>query len=150
MATTKDLAKEARAGITENIRDIWLAGLGLFSTVEEEGEKLFNNFIERGREFEEKGESFEKRAKKQFDSATNLITDRATKITDDVSHKVSDMMPSFIGEKFRETLGMFGISTRNEVNQLNEKVNRLTEMVGTLSDKISSTPKTTTSTATKV
>jgi poly(hydroxyalkanoate) granule-associated protein len=144
MDATKDLAKEGRASISENIRDLWLAGLGLFSTVEEEGEKLFDKFIERGREFEEKGESFEKRAKKQFDSVTNLITDRAAKITDEISHKANEMVPSFIGEKFQDALGMFGISTRSEVKELNEKVNKLTEMVGTLSDRIGKTPKATT------
>lgn len=149
MATTKNIAKEAQAGITENIRDLWLAGLGLFSTVEEEGEKLFNRFIEKGRDLEEKGESFEKKAKDQFNSFTSFVTERAGKMTDEVSNKVSEMMPPFVEEKFQSALEMFGLSTRSEVKKLNDKVNKLTEMVGTLSDKIGKTAKPATPGATK-
>lgn len=149
MATTKDISKEARPGITENMRDIWLAGLGLFSTVEEEGEKLFNRFIEKGRGLEEKGETFEKRAKDQFNSIANFITERADKMRDEVSNKVSEMMPSYVEEKFHSTLEMFGLSTRAEVKKLNDKVTKLSEMVGTLSDKIGKASKSAASTATK-
>jgi len=149
MATPKDFAREAQASITENVRDIWLAGLGLFSTVEEEGEKLFKQFIEKGRGLEEKGETFEKKAKDQLDSVTHFVTEKAGKITDEVSTRVTDMMPTFVEEKFHNALEVFGISTRSEVKELNEKVNKLTEMVGTLSDKIGKTAKPVAPTVTK-
>lgn len=149
MATTKDIAREAQASITENVRDIWLAGLGLFSTVEEEGEKLFKQFIEKGRDLEEKGETFEKKAKDQLNSITNFAAEKAGKISDEVSNRVNDMMPTFVEEKLHNALEVFGISTRSDVKELNEKVNRLTEMVGTLSNKIDKTSKPAAPTVTK-
>ena len=44
-----DTSKQFQEGITETGRDVWYAGLGVLSTVEEEGSKLFNKFVDKGR-----------------------------------------------------------------------------------------------------
>ena len=50
---TKEATQNVQEVITEKAREIWLAGLGVFSTVEEEGSKLFNKFLENGKELKE-------------------------------------------------------------------------------------------------
>lgn len=138
---TKTMTKSTREEISEKAREIWLAGLGLFATMEEEGEKLLNQFIDKGRGLEERGETFEKKARNQLDSVASFITEQGGKIKDEVSQRFSDLVPGFVEEKFNNALDMFGISTRKEVNKLSEKVNKLTETVSTLAQKLGETGK---------
>ena len=47
----QDLIERGR-GIAGMGHDVWLAGLGAFAAVEEEGSSMFNNLVERGRTVE--------------------------------------------------------------------------------------------------
>ncbi len=112
--------------VTDKAREIWLAGLGIFSTVEEEGAKLFNKFLEKGKELEAKGEALEKKAKDKVSSISTL---------DDVS--------KFVEEKVNLALETMGISSHAEVRQLSEKVDKLAANVEILAKKLDTTGKTT-------
>ncbi len=45
-------ARKVQTELTESARKVWLAGLGAFALAQEEGSKVFENLVERGREFE--------------------------------------------------------------------------------------------------
>ncbi|RMF59534.1 MAG: hypothetical protein D6748_06190 [Calditrichaeota bacterium] len=122
--------------ITDKARDIWLAGLGVFSTIEEEGERLFNQFLEKGKEMESKGETFEKKARERVEAVTSTISERSKKITEEVTAKVSALIPPMVEEKFQSALESFGVPTRNEVRALNEKVDKLSTSVEELTKKL--------------
>jgi poly(hydroxyalkanoate) granule-associated protein len=130
----------------QDSREIWLAGLGVFSTMEEEGEKLFKKFVEKGKEMEEfvekgkemeeKGETFEKRAKEKVGSMTSYVEEKTGKLTKDVA-----TLPGYVEEKLKTALNKFGASSHSQVKELNDKVDQLTEKVNELIKNIESKSK---------
>lgn len=131
MAGEKDKFKKIQGDISEKSREIWLAGLGVFSTVEEEGEKLFKKFVEKGKELEEKGETFEKRAKERMDSVSAFVGEKTEQLTKEVS-KLSETFPTYFEDKLKSALNKFGASSHSQVKELNDKVDQLTEKVNEL------------------
>lgn len=140
MAKEKDRFKQIQEEISDKSRDIWLAGLGVFSTVEEEGEKLFKKFVEKGKELEEKGEAFEKRAKKKMDSVTSFVGEKTGQLSKEVS-RISDTLPAYVEEKLKSALNKFGASSHSQVKELNDKVDKLTEKVNQLIKNLESKSK---------
>jgi poly(hydroxyalkanoate) granule-associated protein len=133
MAEEKDKLKKLQDEVSEKSREIWLAGLGVFSTMEEEGEKLFKKFVEKGKELEEKGESFEKRAKEKVGTVTSYMEEKTEKFTKDVA-----TLPGYVEEKLKSALNKFGASSQSQVKELNDKVDQLTEKVNELIKNIES------------
>ncbi len=118
--------------LSERGRDVWLAGLGALSRVEEEGEKLFKNLVERGEQFEARGRKQveasldavnkqQKRATDSMSAATKTFTDAAQSVERAVSNTLTD------------TLGRVGMPTRDEVEELSGKVSKLSEKLDALS-----------------
>lgn len=118
--------------LSERGRDIWLAGLGALSRVEEEGEKIFKNLVKRGEEFENRGRKQietamdriteqQRQASETFNTATKTFTDAAQSVERAVSNTLTD------------TLGRMGMPTRGEVEQLSGKVSKLSEKLDALS-----------------
>lgn len=114
--------------VIERSKDIWLAGLGAFATVEEEGSKLFNNLVEKGKEREDKG-------KKQLDKVYKEVEEGRKDIREEVSERVEKAMKT-LEEKFEGVLDRMGIPTSKEVHDLIEKVDKLSDRVATLSKKM--------------
>ncbi|RMF59536.1 MAG: hypothetical protein D6748_06200 [Calditrichaeota bacterium] len=141
MTTNKEKAKEMQAGLTEKAREIWLAGLGVFSTIEEEGEKLFNKFLEKGKELEGKGEEFEKKAKETVSSLSSYFSTKSEEISKEVTEKLSQNIPQMIEENVQKVVEKLGLTSKTEVQELSDKVDRLTKMVEDLSKKMSSSEK---------
>jgi len=123
MAEEKDL-KQPQEVVAEKAREIWLAGLGVFSTIEEEGTKLFNRFVEKGKDMEKKGEEIQKKAK---DKVTSLGT------IDDIS--------KFFEDKLNAVFDSLGVSSSSDVKDLSEKVDKLTATVNNLSKKLEDSSK---------
>jgi poly(hydroxyalkanoate) granule-associated protein len=140
MAGEKEKIKKLQGDVSEKSREIWLAGLGVFSTVEEEGEKLFKRFVEKGKELEEKGETFEKRAKERVDSVTSYVGEKTDQLTKEVS-KLSETVPTYFEDKLKSALSKFGASSQSQVKELNDKVDQLTEKVNELIKNLESKPE---------
>lgn len=136
MTEEKDKLKKLQNEITGKSREIWLAGLGVFSTMEEEGEKLFKKFVEKGKEMEEKGEAFEKKAKEKVGSMTSYVEEKTGKLTKDVA-----TLPGYVEEKLKTALNKFGASSHSQVKELNDKVDQLTEKVNELIKNIETKSK---------
>lgn len=119
-------------------RDIWLAGLGALSMVEEEGVKLFNNLVE-------KGEAWEKESRKQLGVARKKLDEARGKVgtvVDDAASKGSkiteldDMILSTVEDTVEKVLQRLGVPTRAEVKDLAGKVENLAGEVSTLVEAI--------------
>ncbi len=124
--------------VSDKTREIWLAGLGAFSMIEEEGEvlfnkmkkkgqeleskgeELFNKMKEKGQELEGKGEEFEKKAKAKFDEIPNPIT--------------------YVEGAMNTAFEKFGVASHKEMYDLTEKVDKLTEIVAVLAKKLDTKP----------
>jgi len=121
MATAK--TKGFTDMISGSAREIWLTGLGAFSAMEEEGTKLYHNFLEKGKglskDLEKRGEDLEKKFKDKIESYSKK---------EDIS--------KFFDEKMNQAFETIGISKNSEVKDLTNKVDKLNEQVAVLSEKV--------------
>ncbi len=115
----KEELKNTQDEIKDKAREIWLAGLGLFSSAEEEGTKLFNQFLDKGKDLMKKGEEVEKKGKEKLNIETTL---------DDISN--------FMKDKLNTAFETIGVSSHSEVKDLTAKVDKLTESVAELAEKL--------------
>ncbi|RMI09719.1 MAG: hypothetical protein D6681_06840 [Calditrichaeota bacterium] len=124
MVTQKEALKQVQEEIADTTRKIFLAGLGAFATIEEEGSKLFGELVKKGQELVEKGETVEK---KGMDYVRETVEEVRTK---------ADTTVKAVEEKVHSLLGTLGLSDRDEVRELSEKVEKLTQQVAALNRKL--------------
>jgi poly(hydroxyalkanoate) granule-associated protein len=114
-------------GIADRAREIWLAGLGVFSTMEEEGTKMFHSFVEKGKDLEKKGEKVEKRAKEGMDSVASYLSGKKGELPN---------FAKLIEEKMNTAFEKFGVASHSEVREIGKKVDKLSEQVEQLTKKL--------------
>lgn len=110
--------------LTERGREIWLAGLGAFSAVEEEGSKVFNNLVKRG-------EDMEKEGKEQFEEAYAEL-DEQQREAQKQAGKAASGMENVFSNAMAMAMERLGVPTRSEVNRLSDEVERLSNKVDAL------------------
>jgi poly(hydroxyalkanoate) granule-associated protein len=115
--------------LTERGRDVWLAGLGALATVEEEGTKLFNRLVDRGQEFEE-----ERRT--ELEEATEKVREQSDEALTQLEEAGEETQSAF-AESVSSALERFGVPTRDEVDNLAEKVDHLSRQVEQLAENLS-------------
>lgn len=121
----KDLPDE----VTNQAREIWLAGLGALSRLEQEGDKVFQSLVERGK-------SYENKRRKQFEEATDTLLERQESFAQDVTQRLDDATTSvekIVSDTLSETLGSIGVPTNNEVRGLSRRVGELSQKLDALS-----------------
>lgn len=106
-------------------REVWLAGLGAVATVEEEGSKLFDNLVDRGKEFEEK-------RREEIEETTEKVREQSDEALSQLE-EASDETQSVVLDTVNAALERFGVPTRNEVDRLSDKVETLSQQVEDLS-----------------
>lgn len=115
--------------LTKRGRDVWLAGLGALATVEEEGTKLFNRLVDRGKEFEDERqdelEAASETAREQRDQALAQI------------EEASEETRSLLRDTVNSALERFGVPSRSEFDRLSDKVDALSQQVEELADTLS-------------
>ncbi len=113
---------------TQRGRDVWLAGLGALATVEEKGTEMFNDLIDRGKNFEEsRRERLEKareEAEKQGEEALKRI------------EEASEETSMFFTDTVNQAMERFGVPTRKEVDRLSDQVSKLSEQVDKLASAL--------------
>ncbi len=130
MTEVKETAKKLPEELVEKTKDIFLAGLGLFATIEEEGSQLFNKFVEKGKEFSKKGEALEEKGKKL-----------AEEKKEEVSKKVEEYFKAVEG-KIRSTLENIGVISQSELKELEKKVDNLAARLESIEKKLEKSTKT--------
>lgn len=127
MAAEKETSKQGQEKIMDRAREIWLAGLGVFSTMEEEGTKLFQNFVEKGKELEKRGEKLEKKAREGVDSVSSYFAGKKNELPS---------FAKFVEDKLNMTFEKFGFASHQEVKELGDKVDKLSDRVAKLTKKL--------------
>ncbi|MCG3157336.1 MAG: hypothetical protein DKINENOH_03968 [bacterium] len=125
-------------GISKTSREIWLAGLGVFSTIDKEGTMLFNRFVERGREMVEKNG---KTMKTNGEPAPTYVSEKVEQFTHDVFARLDDAA-EFVRKKVIGPAERPAEAARDEVKILSEKVDKLTESVAALVQRLEEATKT--------
>ena len=119
--------------LAERGRDIWLAGLGALSMVEEEGVKLFNTLVEKGEAWEKESHKQIGAAKDKLDAAREKVETavgdaaaKGSKITE-----LDDLIISTVEDTVEKILQRLGVPSHAEVRDLAGKVEKLSnEVVG--------------------
>jgi poly(hydroxyalkanoate) granule-associated protein len=125
MDSTNTTDKTLQDDLKESAHRIWLAGLGALAAAEEEGTKVFQRLVERGREWETKGRT---EAKESYEKARS----KAEGTWNDVSGKVDEAVTS--------ALHRLGVPTRDEIRNLTLKVEELTAKVENLRPRPATDP----------
>ncbi|WP_022835408.1 phasin family protein [Salisaeta longa] len=118
---TKELSGRAR--------EVWLAGLGALSRLEEEGDKVFKSLVERGKTYEGK-------RRNQIDDVANDLRKQQETISKNVTesvNKTTETVSKAVNETLTGALGRLGVPTRDEVQGLSEKVGALSKKLDDLS-----------------
>jgi poly(hydroxyalkanoate) granule-associated protein len=110
-------------------RDVWLAGLGALATVEEEGSKLYNRLVERGKDFEEE-------RRKELEEAEKEVREKRDEALAQLE-EAGEETQSRLLDTVNAALERFGVPTRSEVDRLSEKVETLSKQVDELSTALS-------------
>lgn len=114
---TKNLQDELR----ESAHRIWLAGLGALASAGEEGTKMFDRLVDRGRDYEAKGRD---EARKQYEGARST----ADELWSTWSGKLDEAVTS--------ALHRMGVPSRDEIRNLTQRVEELNAKVEMLKPRV--------------
>ena len=100
--------------LRESAHQIWLAGLGALSLVEDESGKFFKSLVKRGKTFEVEAKDRVEEIKAKLD-----VKAAATDVIDRIGEGVDDNMTA--------VLHRLGLPTKKEIDGLSKRVDRLTK-----------------------
>ena len=109
-----DQAKKFGDDVMNAGRNVWLAGLGTYSWVEEQTRKTFDDLVDRGQKLEKDEKNV---VTKTIDEATTKAKDLGTKVEDTVHDTVSTV------------LHRAGVPSRDEIQTLIARVEELNKKV---------------------
>jgi poly(hydroxyalkanoate) granule-associated protein len=115
--------KDLQDNITESAYKIWLAGLGAVAYAQENGEKLFTDLVDRGREMEARA----RLAPPDMTTTLKEATGKAATAWQQINKGVDDQMTA--------ALHRIGVPTRQEIATLGKRVELLTASVEKLKPK---------------
>ncbi len=129
----KDFAlKNLPDEVTGRAREIWLAGLGALQRLEDEGDKVFETLVERGKRYENT-------RRDQIEDATESLRDRQKELTKNVTERLDNATKSVekaVSDTLSGTLGQIGVPTRTEVRDLSRRVGELSKKLDALSEML--------------
>mgnify|MGYP003525496999 FL=1 len=112
--------------IKRNSNKIWLAGLGAYALMEEEGKDEFERLVEKGQVFEKENNS--RGQQLVADSKLDELKNRANQTMDRIE-RAFDLRVS-------SALGRLGISRKSDLELLHDKIDRLAEAMEQLSREL--------------
>lgn len=131
MAGKKNIQEESSSwagGIEKYSRQIWLAGLGAYSKISNDGSKLFENLVKDG-------EKAEKQVKEEVDDQVDSVKAQASS----AKSRVGDVKDRALGKwgeleeafdkRLNSAISRLGVPSRNEVRELHSKVDALTRQI---------------------
>ena len=110
-------AKYIQEELKDSAQKVWLAGLGALSMAGEEGNKIFKSLVEKGEKFQSQEKGSVDKVKQGLDSAKARA--------EDIWSKLENMVNDRVGS----TLKKMGVPTRDEINQLSQRVDGLMEAI---------------------
>lgn len=112
--------------IKRNSNKIWLAGLGAYSMVEQQGSEAFEELVSKGQTYERINHT--KEIEVATDSRLDELKVRANQTMDRIE-RAFDMRVS-------STLGRLGISRKSDLDMLNDKIDRLSAALDKICDEL--------------
>lgn len=117
-------AMEMASGLAQRAREMWLAGLGALSVVEEAGTQVFDALVEEGKSWEEQ----RRKQQKQTAEQVKNITEEGTQAVEAVEERVR--------EEVNDALRRIGVPHRDDIDELRHQVDDLSQKMERLADAI--------------
>ncbi|HEK1683770.1 TPA: phasin family protein [Pseudomonas putida] len=124
----KDDAQGTLGEVRGYARKIWLAGIGAYARVGQEGSDYFQELVKAGEGVEKRGK---KRIDKELDAANNQIDEAAEEVSR-VRGKVEvqlDKIEKAFDARVASALNRIGIPSKHDVEALSIKLEQLTELL---------------------
>ena len=103
--------------VTKSAHQVFLAGLGAAALSQEEGGRLFDRLVTRGRKVEAEGKKRVTQGKKQLDAAKKSAT------------KAFDRVQGELDSRLAKVVNRLGIPNQDQIRLLTERVAELTRKV---------------------
>ncbi|MES1243935.1 MAG: phasin family protein [Acidobacteriota bacterium] len=116
-----DATKNLQDELKDSAHRIWLAGLGALAAAGDEGTKMFDRLVDRGREYESRGRE---EARKQYEGARSNA--------DDLWKTFSEKLD----ESVTKALHRMGVPSRDEIHNLTRRVEELNAKVEMLKPRV--------------
>ena len=115
--------------IKRNSNKIWLAGLGAYAMMEEEGRDAFDRLVEKGQELEkENSKGQQQQQQLAADSKLDELKSKANQTMDRIE-RAFDLRVS-------SALGRLGISRKSDLDLLHDKIDRLAAAIESMSQDL--------------
>jgi len=114
-------AKDISQAVLDSSRQIWLAGLGAFSRAQEEGAKVFDTLVKQG-------EAVESKTRRAAADTAAAASDAARTSFAEVQKNVGgtwDKLEQVFEERVARALSKLGVSMRDDVKRLEQRVDAL-------------------------
>ncbi|MEM1268883.1 MAG: phasin family protein [Bacteroidota bacterium] len=99
---------------------VWLAGLGALSAVQDEGDKIFNNLVERG-------QSYETELKDQADTARSNAKEKATNVMNDMETSIRGFVDN--------AAERIGLPVEKQIQKLADHIENLTASISEMASE---------------
>ncbi len=114
--------------IKRNSNKIWLAGLGAYALMEEQGREAFDRLVERGAELEKENSRGQQQQQLVADSKLDELKSKANQTMDRIE-RAFDLRVS-------SALGRLGISRKTDLDLLHDKIDRLAAAIESMSKEL--------------
>ena len=117
--------RKVSSPVTDSVKEIWFAGLGAFSVVQQESEKLIGQGTNLFDKLVSEGARVEKESINLVDSTVEEIKTDVEKRLEDVRHQANeswDSLGSIFDERVSGTLERLGIPTTKDLNRLSGRL----------------------------
>ncbi|GAB7530946.1 phasin family protein [Pseudomonas sp. 3A(2025)] len=131
MAGKKKTEKESSSWVGEiekYSRQIWLAGLGAYSKISNDGSKLFETLVKDGEQAEKQTQA---QAEQKLDDVKDGIKAGKSRVGDvkDLAIGKWNELEGAFDKRLNSAISRLGVPSRNEVQSLHDKVDQLTRKI---------------------
>ena len=121
-------AKDTGQRVLDSSHQIWLAGLGAFSRVQQEGGKVFEALVKQGEKLQQRTKQV---AAETAAAARGAATTKAKEMQQ-MAGGTWDKLEQVFEDRVARTLAKLGVHTQNDVQKLAARVDELAEAVNKL------------------
>ncbi|HAB03200.1 MAG TPA: poly(hydroxyalkanoate) granule-associated protein, partial [Pseudomonas sp.] len=112
-------------GVEKYSRKIWLAGLGIYSKIDQDGSKLFDSLVKDGEKAEKQAKQT---AEEVADTAKSSTSSRVAGVKDRALGKWSELEEAF-DKRLNSAISRLGVPSRNEIKALHQQVDTVTRQI---------------------
>lgn len=138
--------KQIKIGKTVNVRQttelsrkLWLAGLGVVSVAQKQGQAVVEKLVTEGEDFQAKALKLNKQIKSDAKKISNDLKKQANGLIKPYKQRVLvtvNNTQEAISSRINGVLGKFGVPSKSDIDELLDRVSDLNKQVKTTTKKV--------------